>query len=138
MASATPGYNKTVTFFVSGGSAATLKITKHSWKESVDKLDVTDTGHAGVQALIAGILRGDGTVEGNVRPTELINDTAPGVIVGAKGVITFNFGAATNWSCPVLITDVNWQSTVQGFPTWNFNVSLDSDSGTYTRGAETA
>lgn len=128
------GYNKGVTFQLSGaGGATTLLVKSWSWDEAVEKLDVTHTGTTGIQAVIAGILRGDGTVEANVDITALPNATPPTIIPGSKGTITFNVGSSTPHSCPVMVAKVHWASAVDGVVNYSFDTTLDYLTGTYTR-----
>src|SRR6202011_2235142 len=83
-----PGYSQAASWQATGaGAATTLNITSHSWQEEVDKLDVTHSGSAGVQALLAGIGRGSGTIEANYDAAAIPSNTPPNIKAGAKGVL---------------------------------------------------
>src|ERR1041384_805735 len=128
------GYDLGATFKLDGaGTATTLNITAWSWAEEVMKLVTTHTGSAGIQAVLAGILDGEGSVEANVDIAALPNAAAPGIIAGAKGTITFNTGTSVVYSIHVMVTQVPWKSSVNGLLQYSFNVTLDSTTGTYVR-----
>ncbi len=61
------GFNKKVTWTPAGGGLVTFNVTEHSWQEKIDKLDVTHSGSAGIQYLLAGILARRGLVQGQFR-----------------------------------------------------------------------
>ena len=82
------GYDKGVSFTPAGGGATAINITAHSWSEQVEKLDVSHSGTAGKQALIAGLLRGDGNIKANFDSAAMPFAAAPNVKAGTKGVMT--------------------------------------------------
>jgi hypothetical protein len=129
------GYDLGATFTVDGGGAVAINITSWSWSERVRELITTHTGSSGREAMIAGVLSGEGTVEANVDIAALPNAAAPGIIAGAKGTIVWDCGVGTDWSVHVMITQLNFKSSVDGLLTYNFNVKLDNTSGSYTRPA---
>jgi len=97
----------------------------------IDKLDVTHTGTLGIQALLAGILRGDGNVKANFDNAQVPSTSPPFIRAGAGGLIDFYLGASTPFTVPCLITKVNYQSTVEGKVEYDFDVSLNSLAGNY-------
>lgn len=125
------GKTRTCTWQYSGaGAAFSLNVTGHTWDEAIDKLDVTSTGHAGTQALIAGILRGDGSVRANLDSSSVV--TNPNGLVrinaGQNGVLVFDFGYGTPYTVPAMITKVHHQSEVAGKCEYSFDVSLNKDA----------
>jgi hypothetical protein len=129
-----PGYSRGNTFQLDGaGSPTTLKVTGWNLNDTVDVLDVTHSESSGQQALLAGILRGEGNVTANVDAAALPNATAPGLVAGAKGTLTANVGGSTPWSIHCMVTAVHWASVVNGLVTYNFDWKSDSLSGSYTR-----
>jgi hypothetical protein len=100
-----------------------LNITGHSWKEAVDKLDVTSTLHGGVQALIAGILRGDGNIKGYIDNLNYIWN-AP-IRAGVFATMALGVGGVATLTIPGMITTVNEQGTVEGKGEYNFDFSLN-------------
>jgi hypothetical protein len=128
------GYDLGVTFQLEGaGGATSLAITSWSWSERVRELMTTHTGSSGREAMIAGVLSGEGTVEANVDIAALPVAAAPGIIAGAKGAIVFDTGTTTDWTVHVMVTQLNFKSSVDGLLTYNFNVKFDSTINTYTR-----
>lgn len=95
----------------------------------VDKLDVTHTGTAGVQALLAGIFRGDGNFKGNVDTSFMIWGSPPTIVAGATGQLTFSVGSFSRWSIPLLVHELNVQSAVEGKVEYDFNASLSILAG---------
>jgi hypothetical protein len=131
----TNGYTCPVKFTLSGGSEITLQVTDHSWREMVDSIDITHTGSGGIQALLAGIFRGDGSVTAFQDTTgsgTKFYATTVGVRAGAKGVLKHYITSALFYTIPCMITEVTSQSPVAGGVSYSFNVSLDSESGTFT------
>lgn len=125
------GYNKGVTLQVSGFAAGVLNIKGHSWSEQIDALDITHTGHAGIQALLAGILRGDGNVK-----ADLDGALAPpnvGIRAGANALMLFNLGTTTPYQVPLMITKVNYASVVEGKVEYDFDVRLNTEAGAMIR-----
>ena len=128
------GYNRGVTWQLVGAGAQTaLNVTGHSWAEMVDKLDVTHTGTAGEQAVIGGVLRGDGNVKANLNDAQPIANNPPFLRAGQKGLLRFDVGTTTPTIVPALILKVNYQSTVEGKIEYDFDVTLDSLTGTFVR-----
>lgn len=125
------GKYRSVTWKYSGaGAAFTLNVTGHTWDEAIDKLDVTSTGHLGVQALLPGILRGDGSVRANVDSTYVVTNVTGNVRIfaGQNGLLTFDFGYGTPFTVPAMITKVHHQSEVAGKCEYSFDVSLNKDA----------
>lgn len=119
---------------VSGGSSIALTVTENSWQESVDKIDVTNSTSAGVQMLLAGILRGAGSIK-----AVLDSDTgkgfylaAVGIRAGNKGVFVHTMSTGNAFSVPGLITTVNSIVAIAGAVLYDFNLELDGLSGSYT------
>lgn len=131
----TAGYSQGCTFLIDGGGggAVTLNVTGHSWEEQVADLKTTNTGSSGKATRIAGVLDGFGNVSANVDAAALVNAASPGVVAGAKGVLTFAIGGATPISVHCMVTKLRWQSSVDGLVQYNFDVALDNTSGSYTR-----
>ena len=132
------GFNKQATFQPDGAAAATtLNVTGHSWKEAVDKLDVTHSGTGGQQAVIAGVLRGDGSVKMVFDTSNNPYANPPNILAGVKGVMRFYIGTTTPHTVPCMIVDVTSQTAVEGKVEWNANVTLDyiigTSMATYTR-----
>lgn len=129
------GYDKAVFFKPDGGAEQTLDVVDHSWKEMVDAIDVTHTGTNGLQALLAGILRGDGTIKAVLNTSQ--NPAGPDVALraGATGMIEFDYGFDVPFTVPCLVVDLLHQSQVAGRVEWTCSVKLSKLSGTgaYTR-----
>lgn len=120
------GYNKGAIWrLATAGAGTTLRITDHSWAEAVDKLDVTHTGTGGLQALLAGIFRGQGTVKANYDTDRMPHATAPGIRAGLRGELQLDLGGADPFIIPAMITKVNYQSQVQGKVEYSFDVEFD-------------
>lgn len=100
-----------------------LNVTGHSWKEIVDILDVTSTLHNGIQALIAGILRGDGTVKGFIDST-VYPWNAP-IRAGVNALMALSVGGLGSITIPGLIGEVGEQSAVEGKCEYNFAFKLN-------------
>ena len=124
------GFDKGVSFQRDGAGSVVLNIQEWTWAEEVMKLVITHSGSQGVQAVIAGILSGEGNVQANVDAAALPSGAA-GIRAGVKGTIVMATGAGTPFSIHVMIVKVNWRSIVTGLVTYNFDVTLDSTSGSY-------
>lgn len=125
------GFNKSPTFLVSGGGAAiTLNVTGHTWAEMIDALDITHTGTGGVQALLAGIFRGDGNIKGNVDAAILPSTFF--IRAGFNGLFGIPLGSPTPFVVPAMIVKVNYQSLVEGKVEFNFDIKLNALAGNYT------
>lgn len=119
------GYNKYAQWKYAGaGGFVTLNVTGHSWEESVDKLDVTHTGTGGLQALLAGIFRGQGTVKANYDSAAMPHG-APRIGAGVRGALALYLGGATPFLIPAMILKVNYQTAVEGKVEYSFNVEID-------------
>ena len=143
MAQITPRAGKTygVTWTPDGGSTATLNVTDHSWSEMVDAIDVTTTGAAGVQSLLAGILRGEGTVKAfldiSADSTTFLGSTQA-IVAGQNGSMVHLLGTNTNnisYTVPCMITRVNSAVPVNGAVNYEFTVQLNDLA---VRGSTTA
>ena len=130
------GKGNYVTFTPTGqGAAATIYCREHSWKDAIDKVDVTDARHGGVEALLLTIIRGQGnftffwnTTDGN--PTA----AAVGMVAGTGGVVKFLFNSTTNfYQAPASVLEVLWKSSVPGGVEVNANLNLNRDVGAYTQ-----
>ena len=128
------GYDKGVSLWLTGGSVVftTINITAWSWEESVNALVVTHTGSGGIAARIAGILDGEGTIEGNYDSANLIHASPPNIRAGARGQIKIQTGATNPFLIPVIVQKVPYKSAVDGLVQYTFTVQMDSQSGTYT------
>lgn len=125
------GKSLSTVFTVSGGGAVTFSVIEHSWKELVDKIDITSSGHAGVQATLAGILRGDGRVKCHLNDSNVPWLAATGVRAGNNGVFRFYVGSALFFTVPAMVLEVNYTSAVAGAVDWEGGVTLNSEAGTY-------
>lgn len=135
-----PGFNKGVTFAPNGGGAVLFNVTGHSWSEFIDKLDVSHSGTAGIQALLAGLLRGDGNMKANIDSAQVVSNPANGIIPGTNGIMNFYLyvggatGVGTNpFSVPCMIIKVNYKSEVAGKVEYDCDVSLNAIAGGYVR-----
>jgi hypothetical protein len=134
-----PGYDKYCTFQRSGtGGTNRIDVTGHSWAESVDKLDVSSSATSNLQALLAGIFRGEGNVKGFVDTTQYPWLEAVGIRAGQKGYLQLRIGTGTAvtdfFQVPCLITKVNEQTEHAGEVRYDFDVNFDAlQGGTYTR-----
>lgn len=127
------GWDKGATFTATGGPEGALCITGHSWEETVEKLDVSNTCTGQGQALIAGIFRGEGSVKANLN-TELHPNVAALVVAGVKGVLKLRLGTAACFiTIPCLVTKLRWASEHAGLVTYEFDVSLDLLTASYVR-----
>lgn len=130
------GYDKGVTWTPSGGGGdVDLNVTGHSWSEMIDALDVTHTGTDGFQAMISGILRGDGNVKANSDDEVIIGDATKLIRAGQGGVLKFHHYAlgGNPFTVPAIITKVNYKSVVEGKAEYDFDVKLNVLEGDYTR-----
>lgn len=124
------GYDKAALFKLDGAAGyTTLAITGHSWKEAIDKLDVTDSSHSGTQALLRGIFRGTGNVKAVYNNTSAPHSAAPGIKAGANGKMQFQTGLGNGFEVPCMITEVQYQSEVAGKVEYSFTVDLNVLSG---------
>lgn len=140
MAQITPvaGKSQGVTWTPSGGSSTTLNVTDHTWSETIDAIDVTHTGAAGVQTLLAGILRGEGTVkaflDSGASSTTFLGTTQQ-IIAGTNGALLHTLGTNLKYTIPCMITRVNSAVPVNGGVNYEFTVQLNdlAGTGTYAR-----
>lgn len=121
-----------------GGSTSKTgagQITGWDWKESVDVLDVTHSATAGIQAVIAGVFRGEGNLKCNMDSAALLWATAGGAIIaGTKGVINLNANTPnTDWVIPIMIKEMHGKSEVAGKVELDFSIVIDELSGSYVR-----
>lgn len=124
------GYDKATYFQPDGaGAAQLLDVVAHSWKEMVDAIDVTHTGTGGVQALLAGVLRGDGMMKAVLNNVK--NPMAAGTLLraGTNGIALFHYGMPVPFSVPCLVKDIAHQAEVAGRIEWTVNVSLNYLAG---------
>lgn len=122
------------TWTPSGGSSASLAVIEDSWQEAVDKIDVTNSTSGGGQALLAGVLRGTGTVKAilDSDTSKAFYLTAINIRAGAKGVLTIPMSSGNVLSVPGMITGVTSTRAMAGSVMYEFTVELDTLSGTYT------
>lgn len=125
------GFNKYASFQASGaGKATTLDIIGWSDAEEVDKLDVTHTGSAGQQAVIAGVFRVNGNVKANWDSAAVPTTDPPKIRAGVKGVLRCSLDASLLMlTIPIMITKINHQSEVNGIVQYNFDYTLDQIIG---------
>ncbi len=126
------GFNKGTTFQPTGiGAAGVFFVTGHSWSEMIDKIDVTHTGTEGVQALLAGILRGDGNMKANIDSAQIISNPAVGLRAGTNGVMQFFYYSATlnPFVVPCMVIKVNYKSESAGKTEYDCDVSLNALAG---------
>lgn len=113
------------------GTTTSIQITEHTWKEQVEKLDVTASGMGGLQALLAGIFRGEGQVKGNVNTALVPWANPPFIVAGANGMLVLGLGTnVSGFSIPGMITEVSEQDQVAGVVNYTFNVALNFLAGT--------
>lgn len=125
------GKNYGCTWTPSGASSVSLNVTEHSWMEQVDKIDVTNTGSGGLQALLAGILRGTGTVKAFFDSANPQYTSGTGLIrAGNKGRLTHTVASGKSYGIPALITQVTTTVPVAGGVTFEFQIELDVSSDT--------
>ncbi len=131
------GFNISFGFQLDGlGATSIVSIYDSSWKEAVDKLDVCSSATLGLQALLAGILRGDGSFKGYIDTLFLPwGAPIPFLVSGATGMLLAGFGTFSPFSVPCLITDVTSAGAVNGVMNWTVNCGLNILAGTrvYTR-----
>lgn len=130
------GYDKYTAWQPDGNNAAIiLDVVAHSWKEAVDAIDVTHTGLAGAQGLLAGILRGDGMMRAVFNTDQNIVNGTFRLRAGQNGMALFFYGPVIPFSVPCMVIDVTHQSEVAGRVEWTANVRLNklAGTGTYTR-----
>lgn len=127
------GKDKLVKFTVDGGGEWTIMFQESSWKEAIDKLDVTSSNHSGIQALLAGIFRGEGRVKGvlNSDAGYIPWVAAQGIRAGNKGVMKFYQTTSLFFQVPCLVTDVEYTVQIAGKVEWAGSVSLDAIAGSY-------
>lgn len=109
-----------------GGVATTIFITGHSWKEQVDKLDVSSTGTGQIQAILFGIARGQGNVKGNFDTLRVPWSLPPLIRAGTKGLFIIGLGTPSNFSIPSAVIAVHHQSAVEGKVEYDFDIELDA------------
>ena len=127
------GATKNVKFTVSGGALIAYSITEHSWEELVDKLDITSTSHAGIQAILAGIFRGTGSVKAvlNTDAGNMPWVAANGIRAGNNGVFQFFVSSTLYFSVPAMVMKVKYSSQVAGKIEWAGDIELNAEAGTY-------
>jgi hypothetical protein len=127
------GLTKNVKFTVSGGALISYSIVEHSWEEAVDKLDITSTSHAGIQALLAGIFRGDGMVKAilNTDAGNMPWVAANGIRAGNNGVFQFFVSTTLYFQVPAMVVKVKYSSQVAGKVEWAGDISLNAEAGSY-------
>lgn len=133
------GHNNPVQFQLLGQAAETLNVTGSSWDEEINAIDVTHSGSGGIQALLANILRGNGTVNADydllVRSPYFF--PIPQIRPGVSGLFAFYVlgpvGAAGNrfFTIPCMIIKVHWETQVAGKVSYSFDVRLSSIVGNY-------
>jgi hypothetical protein len=120
----------------SGASSVTLNVEEHTWTESVDPIDCTHTGSSGVQCLIAGVGRGEGTVKAklDVDTGKPFFNSTNLIRAGQKGVLIHKTSTspASSYNIPCLITRVMSATPVNGAVNYEFTVQLDALAGSYT------
>lgn len=124
------GFNKGVTWTADNAPSVGWNVTGHDWEEAIDALDVTHTGTGGIQALLAGILRGDGNVKANFD-----NAVVPSTFfmrAGFNGVMAFFVGGVTPFFVPSMIVKVHYQTVVEGKVEWSAMVRLNALAGLNT------
>lgn len=143
MAQITPvaGKNVGVTWTPAGG-AVTLYVTEHSWSEMIDAIDTTHTGTSGQQSLLAGILRGEGTVKAFLDATSSATaflGATQTIIAGTNGTLTHSLSSAYGYVIPCMITRVVSSVPVTGGINYEFTVILNdlAATGTYARDGAT-
>lgn len=128
----THGKNCPITYTPNGGALATIRVTSHTWQEMCDLADVTDTGCSGLQALLAGIVRGDGNIKGNVDLDAFVWSATILVRAGAYGVLRHYVSATQYFAIPVSIASVVSTAPVGDKVEFDFNVKFNSLAGTYS------
>lgn len=127
------GKDKSVKFTVAAGVEFTYSVIEHAWKETIDALDITSSGHAGTQALLAGIGRGDGRVKANLNTDagKMPWVAANGIRAGNNGVLKVYVGSALFFTIPAMIKEVNYMIVIANKIEWEAIVGLNAEAGTY-------
>lgn len=126
------GYDKFTRFKPSFGSNFVIMcVTGHSWSEMIDAIDVTSTCHNGIQALLAGILRGEGNVKANVQ-SDVLPFNSLGIRAGVNGLLEFYYGYPIPFTAPCMIVKLNHKSAVESKVEYDFDVRLNTLAGAYT------
>lgn len=136
------GYNKTAVFISDAGQTDALglpvpssasvivAVTGFSWKEMIDALDVSSTSTQQIQALIAGIFRGEGNVKGFVDNASFWW-VSQGIRAGVNGTLSLRVGTVGQVVViPCMITQVNVQVEHAGTVQCDFDVRLNALANT--------
>ncbi len=123
-----------VKWLVTGGSLVTLNVTDHTYKEMVDKLLTDHTGTGGIQSLIAGFFRANCNVKANLDVDAPWYVTGQFIRAGAFGQLLHYVSSSANakaFAIPCMITEVNNASPATGLVSYDFNVELCYEAGTF-------
>jgi hypothetical protein len=136
----TAGHSIPIKFTPDTFTEVTLNVTDSTWQERIDEIDITHTGTAGVQAILGGILRGDGNVKAFQDTSGTLNAKAfwatgtgnANIRAGTKGLLKVYVTAAQFYAVPCLITKVNVARPVAGAVEYDFDVKLSAESSATT------
>jgi hypothetical protein len=118
---------------VGQGQVATLNITGHTWDEEVLRHIITHTGSGGIQARLAGVLDGKGTVQADYDGGLPPYLNPPLIVAGVSGLMLFYVTPQKAFQVPMIIAKVHYESAVQGKVSWSMDVEMNSQAGVYLR-----
>lgn len=122
-----------VKFKYGSNSEQTLNVVDHTWRESIDKIDITHTGHSGIQALIGSIVRGTGNVKAFLDTTTHVcywDSGYANIRAGVQGQLKHYLTTTILFTIGVLITEVNSMVPVAGGVSYDFTVELNAEANT--------
>lgn len=114
-----------------------IVISAHDWAEEVMALEVPNSATAGMDAVIAGLLKGNGNVKGYIDSLQYIWAPIPFIRAGVTGRFNLGVGGAIPFSIPAIVLKVHESDVVNGVASWDFDIRLSAlaSTGTYTRSA---
>ena len=127
------GHANSFQWQILGQSNQTLNVTASTWDEEINAIDVTHSGSGGVEARLANILRGRGTVNADfdlLAPPYL---NPPQILSGFSGIGYFYVSPTRNFQIPSMILKVHWENPILGKVSYSFDIGLNSLAGQYIR-----
>ncbi len=119
-------------------SFITLNQFRRSWRESNEGTDVTSSIHGGVQAVLATILRGEGSVSFHTHTAQMPYTSSNLIRAGLNGILRISHnGLGSTQNIPVLITSVDYQNEIAGGCDHTFTVKLNQEAATVAEPAYT-
>ncbi len=129
------GHNCPVSFQVFGqGAIALLNVTSHSMDELIALFDVSNTGHGGRTARLAGKGDHSGTVNCDFDADFPPYRNPPNIRAGVSGVILSYFSAyvlGKPITVPVIIEKVHYETAVGSQSKWSFDVKENIIAGSF-------